>query len=283
MDEAEVLGIPVALVALATLIWKVLADRDEDCPAQTREDLSKWLRRADPEAWADVMSCSLRDLFDTVFGKRLIAWKFVRNSFIASIASVAVVTLMWYAIRPAEFLAFVTEGSMLTSIVALLFGSIIFNLIPDLISLIQTRWVLGQVRRSSSRSLRVLIGWLAADLVLTTVVAVGAFAVIYSWLRTPDLREIVRTLTESVLPMHASDWKAASFGIWFYSTYFTSVWVWLYGASTLLVKVGALGKLTLHVAMKLVDVSKKPFRCIAVLSIAIITMAFLPLTLFLRS
>ena len=62
---------------------------------------------------------------------------------------------------------------------------------------------------------------------------------------------------------------AITFGIFFYSTFFTSVWVWLYAGSIALIRLGAHSAPVLRVLQFALPIRTKPLRAIG-------TVAFIP-------
>lgn len=63
-------------------------------------------------------------------------------------------------------------------------------------------------------------------------------------------------------------------GIWFYSTFLTSFWVWLYAVAAFLVKLGKRLGLGMKVLTKILNVENKPIRSIDFVSSAVITVVY---------
>ena len=59
-------------------------------------------------------------------------------------------------------------------------------------------------------------------------------------------------------------------GTYFYTTFFTSIWVWIYALSGFTVKLAA----KLNWLKGILDIDKKPLRSMAMVSILIVTIIF---------
>jgi len=64
-------------------------------------------------------------------------------------------------------------------------------------------------------------------------------------------------------------------GTLFYSTFFTSIWVWLYPISGLLVKLIERSNVGIICLKKILNIEKKHLRSIAIVSIGINTLIFI--------
>jgi hypothetical protein len=149
----------------------------------------------------------------------------------------------------------ITSHSEMTTMLVLMYGTgaVVSNLLPDYLSLVQSRWVLERMRRT--RSFVAQLAWLAADLVAT-----GATVFVVLWLTARWLMPLVPVQYEHLVgclnndtvsmaqfweifvggltfssPVGTQNYDAA--GIYIFSSFFTSFWVWLFFASALLIRV----------------------------------------------
>jgi hypothetical protein len=73
----------------------------------------------------------------------------------------------------------------------------------------------------------------------------------------------------------ADDEGQLSWGIFFYSTYFTSVWVWLYVLSGFVVILGRYLGLGFGFLKRIFDIDNKPIRSLGYVSILLVTVVYL--------
>lgn len=136
--------------------------------------------------------------------------------------------------------------------------AILFNVLPDYVSIIESRYVLEKIERTSSPIVISLI--LAVDTVFTVCiafagsVAANVLSPLAAFVMTGDMRELANWQipfdTDSLLGvymtavgLHEPDRVMASVYnycmVFIYSTFFTSAWIWLYLGAGLIVKAGA--------------------------------------------
>jgi hypothetical protein len=181
------------------------------------------------------------------------------RSVLVTLVSLAFLALVWLCNKPGvgRSLAFpdaiVVDNDQLAQLL-LGYGlaTIISNWIPDYLSLIESRLILGKMATARSWSQR--LGWLAADAVAT--VAISFFAihlamVVMLPIVTPAWDIEVGCLTPEGYSL-ATTWELFvagltfssppgtinydATGIYIYSTYLTSLWVWIYLGSGVLIR-----------------------------------------------
>ena len=183
-----------------------------------KQAIASWLMGAkgSEESW----SRSFVAIFDALFGRRHLSLRCIATSVAASLlAVVALWLLLGLGQSTQERLAEVPELGQV-----LLIGLMV-NVVADYISLLETRWLLGHMDRFQKWWQQVLV--LLADLLIT-----GAIIWVVLWI-------FVSTGTyDSVLGGgDASDFGQvillfSPLAVFFYSTFVTSIWVWVYILST---------------------------------------------------
>ena len=151
---------------------------------------------------------------------------------------VVLVTLVWaeedmgFAILFSDF-----YGTPLFLLLGMLGAAL--NLFPDYLSLLETRFVLRRMRRAGGVG---LVGWLALDWLLTTaifgfgVLFLVVFLVAFSGegLGRDLLAEWVQLFWLELPELLTGGNEFLSFYLW--TTYLTSIWLWLYALSGLIVR-----------------------------------------------
>jgi hypothetical protein len=151
----------------------------------------------------------------------------------------------------------------------------IFNVLPDYLSLLETRYVLEKLERNGK-----LASLLLADLVATALLGFTGYVVVLlvTGGSVDQLFELVwKTVTfQEILVFELTPEVSYSLplGLFFYSTFFTSAWLWLYAgavvASRLLVSMNdGIGFL-----LRATDVEYQPFRAMGFVSVSLMSILF---------
>lgn len=131
-------------------VWALFERAETVVAPAIKAEISMWLRnlkgpsiRAWPHTFVQV--------FDRVFGSRHVSWRCFVRSALASFASIVVVVLVWGALRPSEFRAFVAEEGAATGLIVVLGSGALVNVFPDYLSLLETRFVIGRMKSRGPR------------------------------------------------------------------------------------------------------------------------------------
>ncbi|MBO9464362.1 sel1 repeat family protein [Tropicibacter sp. R15_0] len=201
-----------------------------------KSSIALWLlgARGSEENWAR----SFCSIFDGIFGERHVS---LRCFLASALFSLATVFGLWLLFGTNETIR--TRMDSVQDLGRALAIAAILNVLTDYISLFQTRWLLDLVTRT--RSSLVHLFALLLDLILTTAIILLAL-----WLF--QLSPLYNLLTE--IPLETSDGEVTlsqirdgetlgevillytPFSVFFYSTFLTSVWLWIYTAATHLMR-----------------------------------------------
>lgn len=233
-------------------------------------------------AWKDTITrwpSVFVEMFDSIFGERHFTWRCFWRSCVASLAAVSVCSVFFYWLRP-EMAGEMFENFAIADWWPLLLFFIGFNLLPDYFSLLETRVVLRILTRGNRTWMSIATA-VTCDFMLTLMVFVGGgilLAVLLILFLGGNVSNAVDNVIGSVIPAFgfgpAHRRESLSLGIFLYSTFFTSIWLWLYALATFA------GKLLLPILnriqkfKKLVDLDNKPFLALGWLSVIIVTVGF---------
>ncbi len=206
--------------------------------------LSLWLQGDYNSTWT-TQFCAM---FDQVFTKDHLGFRCMLRSALASV--LAVCALWWLFDGVLEMIDVRTETE-LSLAKALLLG-IAINIIPDYLSLFQTRWLLNQFRRISNPILQLLL--LLLDAVVTGTI-------IYVWIALYN--GITAQPAVSVIEMTV---VFSGYAVFFYSTFLTSVWAWIYCASYWVARVSSGMR-------RWLDMQNQPGRSLGVIGAIIVFIA----------
>lgn len=179
--------------------------------------LSLWLQGDYESTWS-TQFCAM---FDSIFGEK--HWR-PRCILLSAVASVIAVFVLWLLFDQILGLISLRADTGLSLTQALLLGAAI-NIIPDYISLYETRWLLKrfeQVRNPLGQ-----LAVLAVDAVVTGTIIFSGVAL---YLAIVDERPV------SLIEMVA---LFSFYAIFFYSTFVTSLWAWAYCLSSWISRLSA--------------------------------------------
>lgn len=256
----------VSWLAFIGGVWGIFDRAEKKASDDVRNRVSGWIRKLklpNNQRWPNAFI----QIFDSLFGDRhFTAHCFFRSS-IASMFFTLIFFILWMAIRPNEFESLFAQGWFIAIFGPLLFA-LIFNIIPDYVSLLETRLILK--RMAETHSLSVIALLIVIDAILTTALIVFVFFLIFFVIGDRTLSYIYDELVRAFL-LEAEE-GFMSMGIYVYSTYLTSLWLWLYSLSGGLVR--ALGASGISLK-KFLDIDKHPLRSLGFVSMMLVTIAYL--------
>ncbi len=254
-------------------LWFLFEKAEHALLESTRSKVVRWVETVDIKGSVGSIPSQFGLLFDRVFGDK----HWTLSCFLRScIASVSFVAVCFALLGPLGIGA--EDGAEPNSAMQLagsiLFGALMFNVIPDFFSLLETRWLLGRVQqRMRVRWILVLDAVITLLIFLVTTLAVLLFLSLGVFKGAgvggqSDAYMAGRFIGEMI----SNPTLALAI---FASTFFTSVWLWLYAASVPISRVlvrmgGGVGFL-----LKITDVEKQPFRSMGFTSVVIVSLLFL--------
>ena len=270
----------------ALLFW-FSRNVDEDLTPSFRTRFAEFLLSNRPTSLDDNFRYYFVGVYDSIFGVKALSWKYISRSFTASLLAVTAMFLVWLSVNytsigyvnsidlnsldiPEPISAkemelyfnlpnlrdFETIG--LTFVATLLLACIL-NLLPDYLSMVQSRVIIGRMTGTTFSNCLV---YFALDFVITTAIVL-AYLILWLSVMIDSLDHLGRLLLEVVyggIALNAKgQWGAYSiFGVFIYSTYLTSVWLWLYSVSVLILRTRGSLRLFRNVLL----IRERPFRCI---------------------
>lgn len=296
-DGFSFLAYAVAWATVTTGAWYLFERAEKTASNEGKAIASRWLKNLAPESAVQSWPATFASTFDRIFGDRHVSWKCFRRSCMASTVAAFIMALVINAVNR-NFVKDIVKDILdemsksllravpgveasiswnlgfvgLFVIIAFLLLSVILNWLPDYLSLLESRYVITWM--SNADSFVKLAVLLLVDLVAT--------AVIWSVCLVPLLLVFDSPLSvlHDVLRGGVFFWKGEEavyrvFGIWFYSTFFTSVWVWLYALAGFAVKLGEVLGLWVGRFKRIMDIHEKPFSSMGYAAMVIVTLGFL--------
>lgn len=288
-------------VAILGGIWFLFDKSESVASRDTKRTISRWLKNLDSQEIASRWPQHFVDMFDSVFGHRHLTLKCFFRSSIASIVSVVIIGLLWAGLYPLEFKHVVTNSRApwvsLVYIVALI---LLVNVLPDYLSLLETRLVLALIANRGSR-IAVWVG-LLVDVIATGALAIGSvyFAnillgplvlTIFFWTTSVDpllmlqnaYSQLWQSLVRGYRPPLPGIFAIFSlsigskpcvvcvpWGVWAFASFFTSAWLWTYALAGALVK----RLYWVGVAINALDIHEKPITSLGWVAMVLVTIAY---------
>lgn len=253
VDLLLLFGIPIVVpIVVFLVIYYIAREADEVVAQATKERFSATLRRQRIVPWTEAF---VRWFDLTFIGKNYISsarLSFIRSSFSSFFWYTIVLLTLMGSSSSYRTLVGSIPMSTFVGIQILLF---LLNLVPDYVSLVETRQILRWMERSTEATRVVLLGVL--DIALTGLICVVFYvpivAVIHKILVGYPLGEVVFRMSEVVslrgvfVPLSTS----------IYTTFVTSIWTLFYNLAQILVKVIPFFQMTLRI-------DDRPFRSVGI-------------------
>jgi len=285
------LGVVAYLGAWVTTIggtWFLFEKADETLAPDVRDRLGRWLEGISQGDRVRRWPSHFIVLFDRVFGSRHFSWMCFRRSGVATFLTTWIIGASWIGAHPPDSVSVAGQALLLITI-----GGFFFSLIPDYLSLLETRLILGRLSQGGST-----FAWLVLDTVATTILA-GSVYLIFVGVNEgagrllPALQQLATfqisvsvgntvtergVITESIYAMPMAPF--------FYATFFTSAWLWMFAAASFLVRTLSTVLDRITRLRSLLDVREKPGRSLGLAAVVLVTMGYLgafPLVLLVQS
>ena len=269
-------------------VWFLFEKADETLAPEVRDRLGAWLEGVTAGDGVRQWPEHFITLFDRVFGRKHLSSACFKRSAVATFMTTWIIGGCWIGLHPPE-----SFGTAALALLLVTMAGLLLSLIPDYLSLLETRFVLGRLSRGGSA-----LAWLALDAVATVLLA-GSMWVVLIGLNEgvhrmlPALQQLAmfqatisvgNTMTET--GEIASSLYEMPMAPFFYATFFTSAWLWMFAGASLMVRV-VTSVLDKAARLRgLVDVRRKPGRSLGLAAVILVTLGYagvLPVALLLRS
>ena len=163
------------------------------------------------------------------------------------------------------------------------------SLLPDYVSLLETRYVIHLMRRRPSAGWTTIL--LIVDVTATAVTAalglllgVAVVRVLendtsFSWHLFDGL--IQATIYHLINAVHFHAWKPGFLnpGVWFYSAFFTSIWLWVYVLASVTLKSMRYLNVGIGAMRRMLDIDHKPITSVGMIALIMVTVGYWTLAL----
>jgi hypothetical protein len=260
-------------------VWALFARIEDIMKPESKKAISNWLLRIDTHNRSDGFPDAFIKLFDSVFGERHFTLRCFLLSSIASFTGVFIMLAVYFWIRPEGVELLIGnyfEDDLVFIFIFIPFGTITFNIFTDYISLLETRLLLRWMRKTKSLLCRIFI--IVFDFIITTAlfIVIGGLLValitdntFFDFIRIDFIRTLVRGF------FLAPSEEGFTIGIWLYTTYFTSVWLWLFLAASGRARMVQISLSGVRFFQKHFDLENYPLRSLGYMVSSFITLVYL--------
>ena len=205
----------------------------------------------------------------SLFGEKFFTSLEFLISIILSTVFFLLVCLFWYSINSKSVEIFL-ESIYPLDIANFLIYFLLFNLIVDYFSLVETRYLIFLSRKSDNWQF--LCAILLLDAVITLLISLIPLAIVsleFNW-DTFDL--FMNKFFDGLIFVNSHPWEPP-LGLFFYTTFLTSIWIWIFVLATLLTKVIAKVASLSNVIFVHLNFEEYPLRSIGIIG-AFMTFSF---------
>ena len=252
-----------------------------------RRDFGKTLISFGVREWISLWPERVKRLFDNVFDEHHFTMRCILRSCIVSLFSITVIFVLFLILSkntPAQWWIYWANVPVIHIFIGLV-PPIIFNLVTDYFALLETRWVIYAMRGKGGKYRLVL--FLVVDFVATIFVFIIVFGFISAYLKDGllsyfgagrnygfGLSDFLYSYRDTIyltleyfrgFTIDPQDVRYFETPILFYSTFATSIWVWLSFLAVVSSRIlNAIVKRTWsRWKVKFLDVEDKPFQSLA--------------------
>lgn len=253
----------IACLAVVGFVVLLFVFGDRALGQARRRELGGWLIDDLPaDARVDALPKAFIEWFDRLFRSRAVRVAGVElhlpafgRSALASFLALVAAFVVWLA-NKGGFSQPPSQGTNVSLLLVMYGGAtVVTNIIPDYLSLVESRFVLGKM--SETRSLLGKLAWLAIDILASAAIVFcflwGSGLLLLPFVPEPSLYAVGCLTADNFTFARMLDITLAGLtfstppgtinydvsGIYIYSSFFTSFWVWLYLGSSVLVRVAA--------------------------------------------
>ena len=257
-------------------IWVLFQAAEKTATPDGKKRVSDWLKNLAAKSISETIVESPKwfiEMFDRFFGEKHLTKRCFFMSSMASFISVFVITIIWVILfqAQAQEFSYLFQLTLDRILFEAFIIALILNILPDYFSLLETRYILKNMERGSLKRLTMI---LFLDVIFSGGIFI-LFALFFFYiLGDLNLDEItINTIFEDFIFFEQK--TSRNLSVFFYSTYFTSIWMYLFMISSIITKVlYSFGKIG-NWLMSFFDITKKPFQSIGVFSMVFITLIFL--------
>jgi hypothetical protein len=286
--KLKVLSFIGSWIGIAGFVWVLFERADKVMKQDAKEKISIFLINFDFKKKINTFPEYFISIFDSIFGDKHFSIKCIMRSCFSSLLSLLLICL--FQISISEIPEYDKEAYIILPIYIFFLG-ILINFIPDYISLLETRYLISLVSKKKPKNIIFIL--IFFDIFLSTIIIFFGIQ-LYNSLKyifhvIPDERTMLWMLIFNLGSLPESYFECLTYllsfdsvySLFFYSTFFTSVWLWVYSISVFIAP--PLAKICSKwywLLNNFFDIANKPILSLGWISSMIVTLIFALLTPF---
>jgi hypothetical protein len=252
-------------VGLAGTVWKGFGVIENHLNEDAKLKIAIWLLDLHVplekmQTWLETFA----SVFDRVFGRNHLSWKCFWRSAVISYLSIFVVGSYLDGLRY-SFTSYQIYAKFRYGFVG--------NVLPDYVSLLETRYVMSLIRKAETSLLRAVL--VLVDFILTSSIALlTAHTILSTWWVNDDPRKWDWSLSGIVVNHFLDFHQSHSWITFVIPAFLTSIWLWLYTGSGFLIRASRRFNVGFEWFNRNFDVEHKPLQSIGLVSGALAALWF---------
>ena len=290
------------LLTLSAGTWGLFAYFEDTSRQEIKDKISSWLTGITPIHLSARWPSTFVQIFDGLFGNRKFSFRFGLISAVSSIVIVAILLCAWWITHPQEVLSYFSQHWFYSVLILFVFS--VANIVPDYLSNCQSRYIMGKMSHSAA-NLRSYAGWLVLDFFLTVTFSLLIVVPLSFWTNdyiifltsglfatspnadTFDIAKFLTLHSTKIFSRHddmTGGYRVSMsppYGLFFYTTFLTSTWLWIYSlCGTLVAIVHRLFGRDAAI-FKWFDFEKHPLKSLGGICAMFVTFLYISVTLLL--
>jgi len=280
----EQFGKPLSLVTLCSSTFGFFVFIENMSATQARADFARYLKSTDFAKAVVHLPNDTHALFECVFGARHFSWRCVKTSILFSVAAFAIIVGLNVLNDPKGSLSWARKVlEIYPGLLYLLVAYAIWSIVPDYFNLLKTRKVLGLITARQINRPSVLVVILFADFLIgyaifiLTCLPMGLFSLHFVLFLQGkvDWNHLVSNFGFSPLPITSGiEWP---FEMFFWPGMVPSIWLWLYLAATLVVRLAVRTAPVFRFSIYFLDIDQHPIRSVGIVAAALVSCVYIVL------
>jgi len=254
---------------LAGIVWKFFERVESVLKDDPKLEIAIWLLGVKVGQKLEPWPGTFAKVFDRVFGSDHFPWKCFWRSCVAS-------SFTWAACFAATFVAIRLPSHNYRIARVYLFARMLIalfaNVLPDYLSLLQTRRILKLVAGTVSSGGRIALFLVA--LIWSWLFAVTALEISYLGLSIFWSSEPQYWLLDWPVSLNRINLSDPFIQGLMFPAFFTSIWLWLYAGSGFLLKAARRFDIGFEWFNRKFDIEKKPLQCIGLVAGALVAVVY---------
>ena len=273
----EQFGKPLSLITLCSSTFGLFVFIENMSAPQARTDFARYLKSTDFAKTGMHLPTDTHALFERVFGARHFSWRCVITSIVFSVVAFAIIVGLNVLHNPETLSWARALWETYRGIFNMYVAYAIWSIVPDYLNLLKTRKVLGlittrQIYRPSVLVLILFVDFFVGYAIFYFSLVPMGFLLLHLWFYLlgeggVTWHHVVSNFVFTPHPIFSGlQWPEE---IFFWPGMVPSIWLWLYVAATLIVRLTARAAPVFRFSIYFLDIDQHPIRSVGIIAAAL--------------